>query len=255
MDTWLVGRLTLCTDVSPGAWIVSSVWPFHDHVVGSMLPSTFDAYAQLFHPATRHTGDHAAQNVRWSQVAAANGRIAHPAMEWVSITGDWQFENGPGQPGVWDDAPSLGSLPTDQIQRLATVLAAHTSTPAECWFAYWEGMGALAVPDATVARLAMPQRPMILLTGSLNAVTTSVEGDDWSFFNRGPSLWWPDDRSWCVATDVDLMTTYIGGSRACVDSLITDGRLEVMQVTVDQSVTWDRDHLNPPATGRPGWAK
>jgi hypothetical protein len=65
---------------------------------------------------------------------------------------------------------------------------------------------------------------------------------------RLAGLWWPDDRAWCVATDVDLMTTYVGGSQSCVDALTADGDLEAMPVQPDQRITWDSDNLNPPPT-------
>ena len=51
------------------------------------------------------------KEVRWSEVAAANGRVPHPAMQWASITGDWRCYNNDSQPGVWDEMPIEGSLP------------------------------------------------------------------------------------------------------------------------------------------------
>ena len=29
-----------------------------------------------------------------------------------------------------------------------------------------------------------------------------------------PNLWWPADRAWRVASDIDLPSTYLGGTRA-----------------------------------------
>jgi hypothetical protein len=66
---------------------------------------------------------------------------------------------------------------------------------------------------------------------------------------NSPSLWWPDDRSWCVATDVDLQTTYVGASAECVNQLLQDDQLEVMQVPPDQSVSIDADTVNPTPLG------
>jgi hypothetical protein len=87
----------------------------------------------------------------------------------------------------------------------------------------------------------MPQRPMLLFSGSLSAATTSF-GD---LRHLGPSLWWPQDRAWCVATDVDLMSTYIGSTEVCVDALVNDQDLEAMTVSVDQGVSYDSDTINP----------
>jgi hypothetical protein len=66
---------------------------------------------------------------------------------------------------------------------------------------------------------------------------------------RSPSLWWPQDRAWRVATDVDLMSTYIGAARVCIEAPIADEHLEVLEVTADPGVTADSDTLNPEPAG------
>ena len=236
---WRSGELTLCADVSPGDWIVSSVRPVDALSVGSLLPPTFAAYARIFHPAERDD-----REVRWSEVAAANGRVSHAGMQWESITGDRPCHNMGGQPGIWDEPPRVGSLPAEQTDRLVTLLAAQTSTVSLCWFAVWEGFGALAIPrNPAAVRLEMPSRSMLLLQGPLTAAGTSLEEAP---FDQRASLWWPQDRSWCVATDVDLNSTYVGGSRACVDAIVGDGRLEAREVGVDQSLLGNSDDLKPP---------
>lgn len=113
----------------------------------------------------------------------------------------------------------------------------------------WEGYGDLvglrAYPD--LPRLAMPNRDMLLAQGPLDAVPTESFGDP-GFppallrgAYRSPSLWWPEDRAWCVSTDVDLDSTYLGASSECVAALAGDPRLEAMPVGADQSVAWDSD--------------
>jgi hypothetical protein len=81
---------------------------------------------------------------------------------------------------------------------------------------------------------------MRLLQGPLEA-----SEDFYEFPACPPNLWWPDDRTWCVGTDIDLMTTYVGGSGACIEALVADVRLEVLRASVDQRVTWDADTINP----------
>lgn len=243
--SWRSGGLTLCADVSPGDWVVGSVRPFDANCVGSLLPPTFAAYARIFHPAERED-----RELRWSEVAAANGRVSHAGMQRNAITGHRRLYDMGGQPGVWDEPPRTGSLPVEQIDRLVSVLSAHTATASQCWFAVWAGFGAVAVPrDPAVGRLLMPSRSMLLLTGRLDAVATSLEEAP---FEKSGSLWWPQDRSWCVATDVDLNSTYVGGSRACVDSIVSNDRLEAVEVGVDQSLAANSDHLNPPPVDVPG---
>jgi hypothetical protein len=232
------GDLHLVNDVSSADWIVAGVRNF-EYDVGSLVPLGFDAYARVFHPAGLSDGADSIE-VSWAAVAAANGRVAHAAMEWVAITGDWRFMTAGGQAGVWNVPPRMGSLPARQAVIVAEVLGRFTAMPSQCWFAIWDGYGDIRMRAAP--KVAMPQRPMSLFAGPLSGVTFS--------FERPPSdqrahLWWPEDRRWCVATDVDLMTTYVGGSADCITALLSDPRLESLPVSVDQSVTWRADTINP----------
>lgn len=228
-------------DVSAADWIVAAVRDF-DHTVGSLVPPVFEAYARVFHPARRQDETGAHVEVPWTEVAAFNGRHAHAGMQWTAITGSWQHLHEATQPGVWDVEPEEGSLPAAQAEALVPVLARFTSTPQECFYAVWEGFGALAVPP--VARtVLMPRREMRLLTGpSSQAATVSMESPPWE---QSPSLWWPADRAWCVATDVDLMSTYIGASSACVEAITTADDLEAWSIGSHHGITDDSDSLNP----------
>lgn len=60
-----------------------------------------------------------------------------------------------------------------------------------------------------------------------------------------PNLWWPQDRTWCVATDIDLMAGYVGGSRQCVEAILDSSELEAFEVSAEMSVQWDSDTINP----------
>ena len=48
---------------------------------------------------------------------------------------------------------------------------------------------------------------------------------------RSPSLWWGDDRAWCVASEVDSRYTFIGGSRPFVEGILAEGLLEASEAT------------------------
>lgn len=241
VDSLVFGDLHLVDDVSRADWIVGSVRDFGSGV-GSLLPVIFDAYARVLHPAGLAPASGDDVDVRWSEVAAANGRIAHAAMEWVAITGDWRFMTEGGQPGVWDRPPSLGSLPERQAASLAGVLARFTATPSDCWFAVWSGYGNAPFDPRAVQLVAMPERPMVLLGGPLRAAGTAFSAGNWP---QSASLWWPDDRSWCVATDIDLQSTYVGGSTECIEAVLGDDRLESFAVSIGQVVDWRSDTLNP----------
>lgn len=275
-DQHRVGELTVVDDVDAGDWIVKST---HDWgLVRALVPEAFQAYARVFHPAYRWVenpeeagplaptaarlipGTNRAvplygREVRWAEVAAANGRVAHPAMEWESITGERRFRLTGEQPGLWDQNPKLGTLPLRHTERLCELLASHTRTPELCWFAIWEGYASLPEPvrELDAPRLEMRHREMILLTGPLSALpATSFDEDSYipGWTNRAdhyksPSLWWPQDRAWCVASDVDLQSSYLGATAECVGQLIDDGQLEILEVAADQSVMMDGDTINP----------
>jgi hypothetical protein len=247
VDVAPFGDLTLVDDVSSADWIVTSVRNFQ-HDVGSLLPVTFEAYARVLHPALRDCAAGDDIEVTWAEVAAANGRVAHAAMEWVAITGDWSFVDHRTQPGLWDRAPSTGVLPHRQATRLADVLTLFTDTPSECRFAVWDGYGDAPYPRGGVPLIQMPSRPMALLCGPLSAAGSSFSSGRWP---ESASLWWPSDRTWCVATDIDLMSTYVGGSTECIEAVLADPSLEAFAVTVDQTVHWKSDTINQ--TPEPPW--
>ncbi|HEY9429520.1 MAG TPA: hypothetical protein VIR34_20335 [Gemmatimonadaceae bacterium] len=263
-----------------GSWILSGT---HGSTqVCSLVPNSFEDYARIFHPAARK-GDECGpsacalsgpttgvpleaqvddvhwREVRWRDVAEANGKIAHPAMQWRSIIASHDVDQGT-QPGLWDRAPQRDSLPLRLTCVLCEILAKFTRSPDRCWCAVWEGYSYMVGlrSDSKLPRLAIWNRPMIVACGSLSAVPEKpftdgyadaqehLTGWESSESYRSPSLWWPDDRAWYVATDVDMQETYVGASGPCVNRLLADERLETMRVTADQDVTWKSDVINRP---------
>lgn len=261
---WGVDVLSAVSDAEAADWVVAGVRDF-DGTVGSVVPAVFDAYARIFHPASCGVGGEEAE-VRWAEVAAANARVMHPAAEWGSLAGSWQSRE---QPGLWKQPPRTGELPGASAARLAAVLARHTKHPECAYFALLDGWDALGLmllfKDGTPedvqrigrraveeevaawrelvqggAAFALPNREMRLLRGPLAAI-----GEFYEFHHNPPNLWWPHDHAWCVGTDIDLMSTYVGGSRASIAALLADDQLESLPVSVDQSVTWEADTVNP----------
>jgi len=53
---------------------------------------------------------------------------------------------------------------------------------------------------------------------------------DWG---DSPNIWWPEDRAWCVATDIDLYDTYVGGSQECIEAVLGNLELEALPTTLD----------------------
>ena len=59
----------------------------------------------------------------------------------------------------------------------------------------------------------------------------------------GPNIWWPADRSWCVSTDIDLDSTYIGASEECIERLLKHPSSEVLRTTSDAPVYMAADTI------------
>jgi len=235
--------------VEQAAWIAERLSPFDSGEVTSVVPAGYEAYARLLHPAEGLEG---APGVRWAQVAAWSG---------VALGPDTQFhelalpEHRPAAPAPWSGhGAAVGTLAAADLDALIEVLAEHTATADSCWFCLWEGYGwdsnsrliATAdedpaapapgmadldsaldpVPPAVRAgpRVELPNRRHLLYRGPIAAAREFVGSHD-----QSPTLWWPADRAWCVATEIDLDWTYVGGPSGLIDRLVADQRVEAQR--------------------------
>lgn len=241
-------------------WIRDRLHPFAQDV-GSVVPAGFEAFARIFHPAWR-SGDEAQIEVRWSEVAAWSGRTVHAEMQFHSIA--MPLPGRQTRPLSWSGEPRLGVLSRYQASALAGLLVDYTSTPDRCWFCLWEGFGYLtgataalvahfwkegdpgppAPPPAVIrpprpklkkSRVRLPGRDYLLFTGSV------AQGEGWE---DGPNLWWPDDHSWCVASEIDFPYTYVGGSSKLIEEILAHPLLEALPATIDQGITAYSDAIN-----------
>jgi len=228
-------------DVSAGDWVTAALTRF-DSTVGSLVPPIYSAYTRILHPAMRVEHDSGEQvPVRWAEVAAATAGVVHPTVEWFSLLHAGTSRGaGDGAGIVWDEAPEIGDMPEDQVAVLAAVLTGHTGTPDDCWFGFWDGRGAgqrLGLPRFG-PRVSIPGRENYLVHGTVRDAVRAL--DSW-----GPNLSWPRDRAWFVATDIDLMSTYIGSSVECAGALRAHPVLEAIDTEATNRVTWDSDDFNP----------
>lgn len=255
--------LTPSDEVETAEWIGERLHPFAQDV-GSVIPAGFDAYARIFHPAWwSGVGDET--EVRWSEVAAWSGRTVHPEMQFHSIAA-----RAPGRhtgPQPWNGQPREGRLSDRQTRALIGLLSNHTSTQNDCWFCVWEGYGSFH-PGAVVWLRAYsgrmrhirswwwrfslrfpkpkPKLPMVR--------RVRLPGRDYFLFKEplatasghqdGPNLWWPDDRSWCVASEIDFPYTYVGGASTVIEEVLVHPDLEALAATLDQGITADSDKVN-----------
>jgi hypothetical protein len=191
------------TDTTPADWLVDSDTPWGTRV--SLGPAGFPAYARL-----RLLPDPAYEGQRESDV----------------------------------DVPDhvIERIP-DQWRALYELLAAHTQTLDDCYFALWEGWGfdyhvrqppKFAVTDGRLGR--HPMREYFLFRGPLSDV--GDWGDD--FTGPGdsapfePAFVWPADRAWCVANDVDPHYAGIAGDTALIEQLLADPRLDAVAADLAQ---------------------
>ena len=109
------------------------------------------------------------------------------------------------------------------------------------------GSGLLPAEVATGPKLELPGRAYFLAHLDLADLCT----DDWEARaiwadpppTRTPSLLWPDDHAWCLATEIDFDSTIIGGSRALAAALLAAPGLEVLEIDRRASLMWGPDHL------------
>ena len=66
------------------------------------------------------------------------------------------------------------------------------------------------------------------------------------FAQQPPALIWPADRAWFVAGDVDLDSTYVGGTAALITALLGHPGLEGWAVDATDDVSLGSDAINAP---------
>jgi hypothetical protein len=254
-----------CTDVTPAAWIADRLHPFIKDV-GSVIPEGYEAYARIFHPVTVREG----VRERWTAIAKRNGRIAHPEMQFHMINRPVGEPAPTGyEPG---DGPSWGSLPLQERLALVDVLRHGTRTLDRCWFCVWEGWGDVDAYGVS-ARVVLPHRDYLLATGPLELAISSFarsweetppselivlrksgsrsasRASELRPLDRSANLWWPDDRAWFVATEIDYAWTYVGGPAELIERVLADDRLEALPARLTDKPFYESDLVNAALDG------
>jgi len=251
------------TDVSVGDWIAPRLGPFGGSV-GSVVPRCYAAYARILHPVL-DTHDPTLPPARWADVCAATGRQPHALMQWQAIAGATEARTGEAvtRTTAWSGGePEVGNLDRDTLLAQCRVLADHTEPPDQhCFFALWEGFGWIHGSPSVVLigsghsispafprdvldgpRLRLPHRNYLLFSGPLMAATDI--GDLSALWRQSPSLFWPVDRSWWVATEIDFDSTIVAGSSELIAAVLAEPTLEAWPVGPDDSLAHDGDTVN-----------
>jgi hypothetical protein len=178
-------------DVSAGDWLRERIddpwrWTMHD-----VVPRGFEAYARVFHPAwiqeipggrmpdpddwvaasadeqSRLRERIVERDISWREAAAIFDSVMHPHAQWSALTRQANTGGTITAPdGQWIQPPEQGHLDPDALASLASVLAEHTSTPADGIVALWEGHGALlghmgVGPSRTFFQVGDPADPVL----------------------------------------------------------------------------------------------
>lgn len=181
--------------------------------------------------------------------------------------------SGSGGP-IGISPPANGNLPAHLLTVLCGVLAEHTKTRESCWFCLWNGYGWIhgspaasvisfspssgtsgdagqhSVPPALPPhvlqgpKVSLPHREYLLFRGPVGAARELGWSTPWGFAPQSPNLLWPQDHAWCVATEIDLFCTLVGGSEKLAAALMAEPRLETWRVFPGDPIAWDSDKVN-----------
>ncbi|WP_203756104.1 hypothetical protein [Cellulomonas chitinilytica] len=212
-------------------------------------PAGFARYARVLHPATV-----LGRPTRWADVAQEVGATITAASHWSDVERAAGLAAPADAPRI--GPPDLGVLPPETLALLVDVLADHTATPEACCFAFWAGwahlrggpavapLGAsspqvrtLTAEERDAPTLHLPGREYHVVRGALrSAVATARDDGADAGWYRSPSLIWPQDRQWCISTEVDLDSTVVGGTESAVGDVVGCGGLEGFEVGPEQQI-------------------
>jgi hypothetical protein len=245
-------------DASQADWLKERLDDLMAGTVASIVPAGFDAYARILHPVEMSL--HGDRLVRWRDVADWGDQKLTAHSQWVEVAIP---EIKPRLPRPWkSQGPRVGSLSPEDARALTEIARPFTATPQRCWCCIWDGFGwwsrswlaspghvATSPPPSPVPieakdwpKVRTRHRDYFLYEESLE--TSFVEAIE-VLEGHSPNLWWPDDHAWCVGTEIDLDSTYVGGSKAFIDAILHSDELEAFEVEVtDPTVAPLPDWMN-----------
>lgn len=232
--------VALLRDLQPARWIEEELqqpsWIGDSVPLTALLPQGFPAYARIFHPATTWEGNRPG---RWSTIAAWNGATPHPKMQFGKIA-NLPY---PYQPD-WGHPPQLGCLPAAELHTLTKLLADFTATPDCCYWCLWAGYRFFrSAPYRKTPKVHTAERDYLLFHSNMETVGALADAGA-AAWGQSPNLWWPQDRTWCVATEIDSYDTYIGGSPECIASILQCPGLEALPTTIATRIDAGADVIN-----------
>ena len=105
-------------------------------------------------------------------------------------------------------------------------------------------------------RFSLPGRDHVLFSAAprafadpdwvLQAPWRDLPGEEHGFppAAQSPSILWPEDHAWVMASEVDFDSTIVAGSPDLIAAICADERLEALPLPEGADLTWDADAVN-----------
>jgi hypothetical protein len=206
-------------DVEAARWLVDRLHPL-GRDVGAVVPAGFDAYVRLDHPI----GDGADEPWDGGLLAGDAEALAAILAGFTTTPDDCWFCLWDGYGDVTGAVAVVVAHYDPDETGAETVESAQRRTEDEL---DRQSRAVARVVDRC-GRVEAPDREYLLFRGPVTAVTAASTagagiGPATDTLD-GPNLWWPADRTWVVASEIDLAWTYVAGPRALADALLADPR-------------------------------
>lgn len=228
------------TEVDSARWLVDRLHGFAENV-GSIVPEGFESYVRVMHRVAEGATDRCGGGLLAEDATA----LADLLSAWTStpdscwfclwdgyghLTGSWATLHW------WGDRPGIRA----RLRRWAAMrrLQVHEARERRAIARWLEGCGRVQAPERTYLLFRGPVSAATAIGGAVDPrVSSGAPNRSPTGPLDGPNLWWPDDRAWVVASEIDLEWTYIGGPAGLIDVLLTDQRFPCERVlTTDRIV-------------------
>lgn len=225
MKIELSPEVILAKSPRPAEWLRRRLLsnPLGITVVGSVVPTGFEAVVRVLHPATRFKGNNEGEEaIRWSEIAAQVGVKLHSLTHWETLERRLPLGSGVR-------APAVGQLPVLQGSRLLQAVE-RFSDAEDVWMLFWNGFAGISPTFDLAAEYVTPTRTYRLAKCDFTSLRDGKLFRKTSVAYFMPSVWWPTDRAWCAATEVDARSTLVAGSVACIDAILESKDLETFRI-------------------------
>jgi len=238
--------LAFASDADCASWIGEALDPKFG-TVSALIPSVFESYVRILHPAESLDGDF----VTWRELAEQRKCPLTPTTQWSDLAAE-DLDTGLKR-GSKMTEPETGSLDPVIFNSVCEVLRRFTLQSVRCLYGLWAGRTEVG----SEARIAEPTRSgsteaarsladldgpifepwpnkgrqYLLLEGSIVSADTLARfvGRDEAFW-MSPNFVWSRERTWFLTTDIDQNSTLLGGSTAMSEAIMASPQIEALPI-------------------------